>query len=77
MPQLHCYVPSELAERLRERAEREGLSLSRFLARVLDREVDDDWPEGFFEEVAGGWRGEPLVCPEQDSWEDRPGLEGE
>jgi hypothetical protein len=76
MPQLHCYVPKELAEKLRERAEREGLSLSRLLARVLDREVDD-WPEGFFEKVAGGWKGEPPVRPEQDPWEDRARLGGE
>jgi hypothetical protein len=23
-------------------------------------DVPDEWPEGFFEEVVGGWKGEPL-----------------
>ncbi|WP_017719948.1 FitA-like ribbon-helix-helix domain-containing protein [Kamptonema formosum] len=32
------------------------------------------WPHGFFEEVAGGWVGEPLVRDEQGEYETREEL---
>jgi hypothetical protein len=28
-------------------------------------DVPDEWPEGFFEEVVCGWKGEPLERPKQ------------
>ena len=33
------------------------------------------WPAGFFEEVAGGWQGEPLVREDQGQYEVRKELE--
>lgn len=30
-----------------------------------------EWPAGFFEEVIGGWHGEPLERPEQGEYEQR------
>lgn len=33
-----------------------------------------EWPEGFFEEVVGGWKGEPLDRPEQGHAERRDRL---
>jgi hypothetical protein len=33
------------------------------------------WPEGFFEAVAGGWQGEPLVREPQGDYETRDDLE--
>lgn len=32
------------------------------------------WPPGFFEEVAGGWAGEPLVRDERGEYETREQL---
>jgi len=60
MPQLHLYVSDELAERLREKAKARRLPLSRYLSEVVAREVAPSWPAGFFEDVLGGWQGEPL-----------------
>jgi hypothetical protein len=30
---------------------------------------DQEWPEGFFERVVGGWQGEPLERPDQGRFE--------
>ena len=75
MPQLHLYVPDTTAELLRKRAEQRGLSLSKYLAEVVRREVDGGWPEGFFEDVLGAWEGE-LSRPPQGSYEEREDLSG-
>jgi len=74
MPQLHLYVSDKLAARAREMAERKGVSLSRYLADVVRRDVGEGWPEGFFEEVLGGWQGEPLMRPLQGQLEQRDAL---
>jgi hypothetical protein len=65
MPQLHLYVPDEVAETAKARAKAAGKSLSSYLADLVVNEVAGDWPEGFFENVAGGWKGEPLERPKQ------------
>lgn len=65
MPQLHLYVPDEIAETAKARASAAGKSLSSYLAELVIREVAGEWPEGFFEEVVGGWKGEPLQRPKQ------------
>ena len=71
MPQLHFYVQEETAEELRKRAERQGISLSRYLANLVQREVPSAWPDGFFDQVAGGWKGKPLERPPQGMYEER------
>ena len=60
MPQLNLYVPDDLAERIRYAAEAADLSVSRYLAELVRREVETEWPVGYFETVVGGWAGEPL-----------------
>ncbi len=60
MPQLHFYVPQEIAERIRKEANAAGLSVSQYLADVVKRELPSRWPVGFFEEVVGAWKGDPL-----------------
>lgn len=57
MPQLHLYVPEEVAVKLRERAKARGLSLSKYLAEIVAKEVVAGWPAGYFESVVGSWRG--------------------
>ena len=74
MPQLHLYVPDEIAETARARAKAVGKSLSSYLADLVVNEVAGEWPEGFFEEVPGGWKGEPLERPTQGRIERRERL---
>ena len=65
MPQLHLYVPEQMGDRIRQEAMAAGLSVSQYLAEVVKRELHPEWPAGFFEEVVGGWQGEPLQRAEQ------------
>jgi hypothetical protein len=60
MPQLHLYVPEDLATEVTRRAKARGQSVSRYLAELVQAQVGTTWPNGYFDEVAGGWRGEPL-----------------
>lgn len=74
MPQLHLYVPDQIAERIRQEAQAAGLSVSQFLADVVKRELQPQWPISFFEEVVGGWQGEPLERADQGDYETREAL---
>lgn len=69
MPQLHFYVPEPVAEQLRARAQAQGLPISRYLAAVACRDVHTGWPPAYFDEVVGGWQGEPLRRPSQGKLE--------
>ena len=71
MPQLHFYVPEQVADRVRQEAAAAGVSVSRYLAEVVKRELHPQWPASFFEEVVGGWQGEPLLRAEQGAFEVR------
>lgn len=73
MPQLHLYVPDDIAEAIKQRAEAEGVSVSRLLARVVEREVASGWPPGYFQAVVGRWKGR-LERPSQGKLERRASL---
>lgn len=60
MPQLHLYVPDEVALIVRERARSRRKTVSSYLADIVVREVASAWPKGFFDDVVGGWVGMPL-----------------
>ncbi len=77
MPQLNLYVDDQLAERIRRAADASGLSVSRYLAELVRREVARDWPDGFFDQVIGGWRGEPMARAAQGEVETRELLTAE
>ena len=74
MPQLHLYVPDDVAERVKQRAEARGLSVSGFLGELVKRELGAGWPDGYFDQVVGGWDGEALERPEQGELEERDAL---
>ncbi len=76
MPQLHCYVPEEIAQQAHLRAEQSGLSLSRYLAELVkrDAQVSSGWPEGYFD-IFGKWEGAPLERPPQGEFTERLPLE--
>ncbi len=71
MPQLHLYVPETTAAEITRRAEMAELSVSQFLAGLVRREVSSDWPDDFFKDVVGGWKGERLSRPPQGASEIR------
>lgn len=75
MAQIHCYIPDELASRLGKKAEKEHLSVSKYLAGLVKKDISSGWPAGYFDQVFGGWEGEPLQRPEQGDHEQRDGLE--
>ena len=74
MPQLHFYLPDAVVKRIKQRAASRGLSVSRYVAEIVGRELGEDWPEGFFENTVGAWEGEPLERPEQGEFEERDEL---
>ncbi|MDY0062297.1 MAG: hypothetical protein RBU45_20965 [Myxococcota bacterium] len=73
MAQLHMYVPDPVVEQIRKRAEEQGMSISRYLADLVQREFPIGWPEEFFTSVVGGWSGE-LERPAQGQLETREPL---
>jgi len=75
MPQLHFYVPNDVAEKIRQEAEAANMSISRYLASLVKREVASGWPVGFFDEVVGGWQGDPIARPPQGEFEVRETIE--
>jgi hypothetical protein len=71
MPRLHLYVSDEIADTLKTRVKAAGKSLSPYLSDLVVHEAGRQWPDGFFEKVVGGWKGEPLQRPKQDRAERR------
>jgi hypothetical protein len=63
MTQLHIELPDEVAVEVKRRAETQGVSVSRFVTKLVEREIGSGWPKWFFEEIVGGWKGEPLERP--------------
>lgn len=74
MPELHFYVPDEAAEKIREEARTANMSVSKYLAAIIQKEIHPEWPAKFFSEVVGGWQGEPLTRPDQGEFNRVPGL---
>jgi hypothetical protein len=58
MPQLHFYVPDEIAQQLRAKAKAKNMSVSKYVAGIVEREVGQGWPADYFHEVVGGWVGD-------------------
>jgi hypothetical protein len=75
MPQLHFYVPKEVAERIQKEAQSAHQSVSSYLAELVKREMAPTWPEGFFEDVVGGWHGEELQRQPPGEYEQRMALD--
>lgn len=74
MTQLFCEVPETLARRVEEKAGEVHLSVSDYLAKLIERDVGGGWPAGYFENVIGCWQGD-LERPEQDEWTVRAPLD--
>lgn len=74
MPQLHFYVPRDLAERIQKEVQATQKSVSSYLADLVKRKMAPNWPEGFFNDVVGGWQGENFQRPPQGDYEQRATL---
>jgi hypothetical protein len=75
VPQLSLYIDDKLRKSLEDKARARGVSLSRYVAQLLERDLaqQSDWPPGYFEEVLGGWKGD-LERPPQGKEEVREEL---
>lgn len=65
MPQIQLDLPDDVVEEVQRQAETRGVSVNRIVIDLVRSGRTDSWPVGFFDEVVGGWKGEPLVRPEQ------------
>jgi hypothetical protein len=54
MSQITIYLEPELAEKMRRAAESEGLSQSRWIAKLVSDRLSSQWPESV-RELAGAW----------------------
>jgi len=69
MARLHCYVPDDIAELFRKKAEQKSLTAAKYLALLVKKEISEKWPDDYFD-LVGSWEGEPLQRPESSplSW---------
>lgn len=74
MPQLHLYVSDQTAAEIQRLARAAGVSVSKYLARIVSERTGQGWPTGWFDHVPGGWCGEPLESPTQGTFEARQDL---
>jgi len=63
MTHVQLEIPDDVASKLRERAEKLGMSVPGYVAEIVRRDVAAGWPPRFFEDVVGGWKGTPLERP--------------
>jgi len=73
-PVTTLYVPDAIAVKIEQHALAVGLTPSRYLTRLVQQNLGEDWPEGYLEAVVGDWQGEPLVLPIQLDLEERDPL---
>lgn len=74
MAQLHFYILDSIADKIKTKAEYAHLSVSKYLAELVKREVTNEWPEGYFEKL-GKWKGETFQQPSQGAVEQRETLD--
>jgi hypothetical protein len=70
MAQLHFYLPDAVADKIKAKAEQAHLSVSKYLAELAKREIDNQWPDGYFDNF-GKWQGDAAERPEQGVAEQR------
>lgn len=71
MTHITVELEDELLSEIRQRAEEQGTTVSRYLANLIRREVHRGWPAGFFEEVVGRWQGSPCTRAPQGNLQHR------
>jgi hypothetical protein len=74
MTHVQLDIPASMVRKLRKNAAARGLSLARYVTELVRRDVTHAWPDRFFDEVVGGWKGKPLRRPPQGALETRDEL---
>ena len=54
MSQITIYLENELLEQIKQAAESQGLSHSKWIATVLKERLSSSWPE-YIKDLAGSW----------------------
>jgi len=54
MSQLAIYINDQLAQKLDKAVKASGKSKSKWVAGAIERSLQDQWPDGFFD-LAGSW----------------------
>lgn len=70
MAQLHCYVPEDLAAKVKQKAKHAQMSVSKYLSYLIKKEVETGWPDNYFD-IFGTWEGPPLKRAKQGTVEER------
>lgn len=70
MPQLHCYLPEDLAKQVQEKANQAHLSSSKYIAMLIKKDMGNQWPDGYFD-LYGCWEGEAIQRSEPGEIEQR------
>jgi len=71
MTQLFCELPDDIAAQLYQQAMKKHISVSSYLAQLIEKDTASSWPTDYFEQVFGQWEGTPLQRPSQGSYEQR------
>ena len=59
MAHLNLYLPDDWAKRVRNQAKRRGLSLSAYIAELIQQPSPRGrWPKDFFTKIVGSWKGD-------------------
>jgi hypothetical protein len=65
MPQLHFTVDEKTAKRIQREAKRRGMTVSKYLATIVSRDVGEAWPSGYIASVVGSCAGTSLREPRE------------
>jgi hypothetical protein len=61
---MHFSVDETLTAELSQRARERGMSVSRYLAELVESSRPRRWPDGYLDSVLGSCREEPLEAPD-------------
>jgi hypothetical protein len=64
------HIFGENMPQLQGKANQAHLSLSKYLAMLIKKDIDKQWPEGYFD-LYGSWQGEVIQRPDQGKIEER------
>ncbi len=65
MPQLSLYLNDKTMELLRSDVEKEQISISKYVSRLISRNASSSWPEGYWNNVYGCLKDDSFTVPEE------------
>lgn len=60
MAQVTIYMDNNLEEKVKKMAQATGVSISKFIATILEQKVKTNWDESI-KELSGSWNGEDVL----------------